>query len=83
MQSKKDSLVESLAQISVGYCVSVFLTMILFHGRYGIAMSWNIALDASVFYTVASLIRSYMLRRLFNWRDKIRSEKNDHERRPF
>ena len=65
MQSKKMSLVESLINVTVGYLVAVganYIVLPMFGYMVNIADSFYIGL---VFMAIA-MIRSYLLRRLFN-----------------
>lgn len=67
-QSRKGSAIETAANITVGWVVSYILNYILLP-HYGVAVSfWDNFEIVSVF-TVASIIRSYSMRRFFNaWR---------------
>lgn len=64
-QSKKMSFVESLTNIFIGYCVAVLSQLIIFP-VFKIDISFNENLLIGLFFTVISLVRSYLLRRLFN-----------------
>lgn len=64
MQSRGMSLVEAVTNIAVGYVIAAVLTWLvlpLFGAPVGVAD----ALGISLVFTVVSLIRSYLLRRLF------------------
>lgn len=65
MQSRWMSLVESFANIVVGYGLAV-LTQILVFPLFGIQVSLGDSLLIGAAFTFISLIRSYALRRLFN-----------------
>lgn len=78
-QTRKRSLIESLANIAVGMTFAILLNyVVLWHQGYKvnwIDMSW-----LGLIMTIASFIRSFTLRRIFNWwdshqvqQDKIRS----------
>lgn len=63
-QSRKMSLVESITNVVVGLLVSVlFLELVLPLWGVQLAVSSNVVI--SLLFTVVSLIRSYLLRRLF------------------
>ena len=64
-QSKTHSLVESFANIAIGYLVALFAQLIVFP-LFGMTVSLRDNLLIGVIFTVVSLIRSYFLRRLFN-----------------
>ena len=64
-QSRLGSLAETLASIAVGFVVSVVITAIVMPA-YGHAVSLTDNLQITAIFTVASIVRSYCLRRLFN-----------------
>lgn len=65
-QSRRASLIEACVNILVGYSVNMLANFALFP-----LFGWHITLEQNlligVFYTVISLVRSYTLRRAFNW----------------
>ena len=66
MQSRMMSAVEASANVAIGYLVSVaanLLILPLFGYDVSVADSFAIGLA----FTVVSLVRSYALRRAFNW----------------
>jgi hypothetical protein len=65
MQSRLMSLVEAVANITVGYGIAV-LTQITVFPILGIHASLRENLIIGVVFTCVSLVRSYALRRLFN-----------------
>ena len=74
MQSKKMSLIETLSSVAIGYIISLAAQMIIFP-IFGIEVSLTDNLIIGLFFTVASIIRGYYVRRLFNW-IKIKKDKN-------
>lgn len=66
-QTRRGSLLESLFNILVGYSINFTANLLIFP-----LFGWNIStrenLTLGVIYTGISLVRSYGLRRLFNWR---------------
>jgi hypothetical protein len=65
-QSKTMSLVESVANIIIGYGLAVgtqFIVFPWFGMRVGVIENLGIGL----IFTVVSLVRSYSLRRVFEW----------------
>jgi len=66
MQSRLQSLFEAIANVVLGYGVALGAQLIVFPW-----FSINIPLVSSVaigvIFTFVSLVRSYLLRRLFNW----------------
>lgn len=68
-QSKKQSLLESIMNVLVGYGVAVVSQIAIFP-LFGVHVTLNENLTIAAFFTVISVIRSYTLRRLFNARAK-------------
>lgn len=69
MQSRMMSAVEASANVAIGYLVSVaanLLILPLFGYHVSVADSFAIGLA----FTAVSLVRSYALRRAFNWLGK-------------
>lgn len=64
-QSRKHSLVEVMVSTAVGYCVALISQIIIFP-MYG--LETHFAQDAEIagIFTVISIIRSYIFRRIFN-----------------
>ena len=65
MQSRLMSLVESSANVAVGYGLAV-LTQILVFPIFGLQTTLRENLLIGALFTVISLARSFALRRLFN-----------------
>jgi len=65
MQSKKLSLIESITNVIVGYGVSVIAQIVIFP-VFGIHTTIKDNLFIGLFFTVVSIVRSYILRRVFN-----------------
>lgn len=65
-QSKRGSALEAIVNVLVGYGINMLANFTIFP-----AFGWNITLEQNlllgVFYTIISLVRSYLLRRTFNW----------------
>jgi hypothetical protein len=71
MQSRWMSFVEAVTNIVVGYGLAV-LTQIIVFPMFGLHASLSDNLLIGMAFTVLSLVRSFMLRRLFNaaWRSR-------------
>lgn len=65
MQSRWMSLLEAVTNIVVGYCLAV-LTQLLVFPLFGLEVSFGENLGIGGIFTLISLVRSFMLRRLFN-----------------
>jgi hypothetical protein len=63
-QSRLMSLVESLANVLVGYGVAVATQMLVFP-LFGLAVTVSENLLMGLMFTVVSIVRSYALRRSF------------------
>ena len=67
MQSKKDSLIESLTSTTIGWLIGVILNLTVLP-----LFDYNItvvdSLWVSLIFTVVSVIRGYLIRRYFNGR---------------
>lgn len=64
-QSRRASLLESVANIAVGYGVAVAAQVVIFP-LFGINVPLSDSLLIGGLFTIVSLVRSYCLRRLFN-----------------
>lgn len=65
-QSRRGSIVEAVVNVLVGYGVAVTAQVMVFP-LFGINIPLGDNLAIGVVFTVVSLMRSYALRRAFNW----------------
>jgi len=65
MQSRKHSLIETLVGVAIGFAVSMGLSMVVYP-LFGHSFSLAQNLWITVIFTVASVVRGYLVRRLFN-----------------
>ena len=65
MQTKKQSVIESLTNILVGLITS-FLIQIIIYPIMGIPVSFNQNIVITIVFFIASFIRGYLIRRYFN-----------------
>jgi hypothetical protein len=65
MQSRKMSLVEAVINTAIGFAVSLVTWIVLQHA-YGIPMSFGDSLQITAWFTIVSIARQYVLRRVFN-----------------
>ena len=70
MQSKLQSLIESLTNILIGY-LTALLSQILIFPLFDIYVTFQDNLLIGLYFTIISLIRSYLVRRYFNKRIEI------------
>ena len=68
MQSRRQSLIEAITNVVVGYALAV-LTQIVVFPWFGLQVAPNDNLAIGAIFVIISLLRSYALRRLFErWR---------------
>lgn len=65
-QSRLMSLVEALINVAVGFGLAVLTQMMIFP-IFGLAVSLGQNLQIGAIFTAVSILRSYALRRLFEW----------------
>lgn len=65
-QSRRASLIESALNILIGYGVAVAAQCLIFP-LFGVNLPLSSNLLIGVLFTIVSLIRSYWLRRFFNY----------------
>lgn len=65
MQTKRHSLLESLVNISIGYLTALFSQFLIFP-LFDINIPIQDNLLIGLYFTIISLIRSYLVRRYFN-----------------
>ena len=66
-QSRKGSLIEAGTNVLVGLAVSIAANMLVLP-QFGYSPGLREATEIGVIFTGISLVRSYLLRRWFNWR---------------
>ena len=67
-QSKRRSAIESIMNVIIGYMVAVFANLIVLPlFGYNVTLSDGAAIGLA--FTIISLIRSYVIRRVFNYYD--------------
>ena len=66
MQSKLSSLMESLLNVGSGFFVSLLLWSFVIVPLYGIEVTVIQNLEITAIFTVISVIRGYIWRRVFN-----------------
>lgn len=66
-QSKWHSLYETILNTVVGFFISMALYYVVIPAIMGVSISHSQNLAMTAIFTVASLVRGYYLRRLFNW----------------
>lgn len=67
MQTKKHSIIESICNVAIGYVVAL-LSQILVFPLFDIHVGIGANIKIGLWFTAISILRSYILRRLFTWR---------------
>lgn len=70
MQSKKQSLIESLTSTTIGIIIGIVLNLAILP-IFGYPVSVVDSLWISLIFTAVSVIRSYAVRRIFNSKEKV------------
>lgn len=65
-QSRKSSAFEALLNILIGFGVSVLANWLILP-HYGVSPNIGVSFEIGLWFTLISFIRSYTLRRLFNY----------------
>ena len=68
-QSKRESFLEALTNVIIGYVISVASQLVIFP-HFDVHLPLIVNLEMGLWFTVISLARSYLLRRWFNLRQK-------------
>ena len=65
MQSKKESFIETLTSVFVGWLIGVILNMLVLPlFDYDVSLTDGVLI--SIIFTAVSVVRSYVVRRFFN-----------------
>jgi hypothetical protein len=64
-QPKQHSWVEAWTNVAIGYAINIVANLLIFP-LFGINIAFTTNLGMGLIYTVISVMRSYVLRRLFN-----------------
>jgi len=66
MQKRKHSLIEAITNTSVGFIIS-FLIQIIMYPIMDIPVRFSQNIIITIIFTIASILRSYIIRRVFNY----------------
>ena len=75
MQTKMQSLIETVSSIAIGFVIALAAQSFIMWVE-GIEADFMRDIRVTVFFTVISLIRSYYVRRLFN---RIHNTRSNHD----
>ena len=65
MQTRKQSALEAVTNVLIGYTVAIISQLIIFP-VFDIEVTFSENLAIGAYFTIVSLIRSYTLRRIYN-----------------
>ena len=69
MQTKKWSMIESLTSTTIGWLIGVIINMLVLP-LFGYDVSLTDGVLISIIFTAVSVIRSYVIRRWFNSKER-------------
>ena len=69
MQSKRESMIESLTSTTIGIIIGIVLNLTILP-IFGYPVSVVDSLWISLIFTAISVVRSYVVRRIFNSKEK-------------
>lgn len=77
MQSKRDSLIEAMVNTFIGFIITCAVAPLIY---WGLNIKMNITQLglANFMFTMVSLIRNYIIRRIFNRSNIYRFSKNEN-----
>ena len=69
MQSKRESMIETLTSVFVGWLIGVILNMLVLPlFNYDVNLTDGVLI--SIIFTAVSVVRSYVVRRFFNSKER-------------
>ena len=69
MQSKRESMIETLTNVGIGWFVS-FIANMLVLPLFGYNINLTDGVLISIIFTIISIVRGYVVRRWFNSKDR-------------
>ncbi len=70
MQSKRESMIETLTNVSIGWFIS-FIANMLVLPLFGYNINLTDGVLISIIFTIISIVRGYVVRRWFNSKEKL------------
>ena len=68
MQTKKESLLEILISVTIGWLIGFISNMVILP-LFGYPISVADSIYISILFTLISIIRGYIVRRYFTWKE--------------
>ena len=69
MQSKMESMIETLTNVGIGWFIS-FIANMLVLPLFGYNINLTDGLLISIIFTIISIVRGYLIRRFFNSKER-------------
>ena len=69
MQSKKESMIETLTNVGIGWFIS-FIANMLVLPLFGYNINLTDGVLISIIFTIISIVRGYLIRRFFNSKER-------------
>jgi hypothetical protein len=69
MQSRRQSMAETVASVAIGYVVALLSQFVIFP-VFGLHVTLTENLLIGAWFTAISIVRGYYVRRFFNWLHK-------------
>jgi len=73
MQTKKQSFYESIINTASGFAVSLLLAYYVLP-LFGLSKSFITSITVVSIFTISSIIRNYLIRRIFNKKDIVKAQ---------
>lgn len=67
MQSRLSSFIESMANVLIGYFVSLLVQLVVYP-LYGVTFTFSQNIQIGLIFMAVAIVRSYVIRRWFNAR---------------
>lgn len=69
MQSKRESMIETLMNVGIGWFIS-FIANMLVLPLFGYNINLTDGILISIIFTIISIVRGYLIRRFFNSKER-------------
>lgn len=69
MQSKRESMIETLTNVGIGWFIS-FIANMLVLPLFGYNINLTDGVLISIIFTIISIVRGYLIRRFFNSKER-------------
>jgi hypothetical protein len=66
-QTRWQSAAETMAQTVIGLVLAIVLGQWVIYPLFNVHPTWTANISMTLLFTVQSIVRGYLIRRLFNW----------------